>query len=99
MWGFVGAKAEQLPTMRTADRRARMKRFMLDLKAEGVLNRGQIELGGKASPLLSKVLDFLWCRLKLKFGRRYLHGPAEGNSVHAYLRVRVYNSTKWQQER
>ena len=56
MWGFVGAKAEQLPTMRTADRRARMKRFMLDLKAEGVYDiGGQIEIGGELPQLQSLI--------------------------------------------
>ena len=56
MWGFVGAKAEQLPAMRTADRRARMKRFMLDLKAEGVYDiGGQIEIGGELPQLQSLI--------------------------------------------
>ena len=70
------------------------------------MNRGQIEVGGKARLPQStqQSFGFLSADIEIEVWvedtpYQVLRACAGGISMYAYLRVRVYNSTKWQQER
>jgi hypothetical protein len=68
------------------------------------VNRGQIEVGGKASPIHSAKFWIFEADIEIEVWvedtpYQVLRACAGGISMYAYLRVRVYNSTKWQQER